>query len=93
MTGGVWVTVKFNPLTVLTIEITSQLVRLDRSEVKNGDVVMIYSRVTARVDRGRFGMRPWIYYSVKIGPFISICLSLSRGMVLPRVLCLKRVIS
>jgi hypothetical protein len=53
--GGVWVTVKFIPLTVLTIEITSKLVRLYRSEVKNGDVVVIYSPLNASGNRGRFG--------------------------------------
>jgi hypothetical protein len=45
-TGGVWVTVKFTPLTVLTIEIRSKLVRLYRSEVKNGDVMVIYGHFT-----------------------------------------------
>jgi hypothetical protein len=68
----VWVTVKFIPLTILTIEIASKLVRLYRSEVENGDVVVIYLCVNARPHQGRFGMRPWIYHSVKIGPLISI---------------------
>jgi hypothetical protein len=88
-------TVKCAALTVLTLEITSKLVRLYRSGVKTGDVVVIpvYSRVNARGSRGRFAMTPWIDYSVRIGIFISICLALSREIVLARILCLQPVIS
>jgi hypothetical protein len=91
-TGGVWVTVKFIPLTVLIIEIRSKFVTLSRSEVKHGDVVVIYSRVNTEPNQAPFGMRPWIYSSVKIGPLISICLGLFGEMVLARVLCLQPAI-
>jgi hypothetical protein len=64
---GVWVTVKFIPRAILNLEIPWKLMRLYGNEIKNGDVVVIHSRVNARGNLRRFGMRPWIYYPGRFG--------------------------